>query len=69
MNKYNLKPGDKVRIVDMEGHPHNRYNVGDIVTVFSLDSSCIELDDEHETRLYYDRVVPVTEDTIQLWPL
>jgi len=75
MNEYNLKPGDKVRVVDLQDYlfdnRYPRFQVGDELEVKRIQNDKFE--STNGQYLYYDRVVPVSsvspEPVIQLWPL
>lgn len=75
MNKYNIKPGDKVVLDDMSNHMYlsKKYKKGDIVTVSHLQSGGFNIKGEAD-GLSWERAASLystgtTEPVIQLWPL
>lgn len=75
MNKYNIKPGDKVVLDDMSNHLYlsKKYKKGDIVTVDHIQTGGFNIKGEAD-GLSWERVQSLystgsTESTVQLWPL
>lgn len=74
MNKYNLKPGDKVTLGDMSNHKLNhKYKAGDVVTIRIEDNTGFHIEGEVRFGFNWDRIASLpsvsTEPVIQLWPL